>query len=191
MIDPIQTGMLGVQITALVGLFWYCVETRRMRKAAQDQVRISQNLIVAAMDQVEGLSKPCLTMDSNLRDAADAIMSIGVVGNTVAAEDKGSFAVRNIGNGVALNVNFNIIYTGQYPANFPKPQLRYLQNVLAGQRVNMLAPMNPYNGGEFEVVFHYQSIGGRCYESRIIMNAFVLTEFRFGTLIPEDPTCLA
>jgi hypothetical protein len=81
--------MLGVQFVALVGLFWYCVETRKMREAAQDQVRISQDLIVAAMEQVEGLSKPCLTLDSELRDAADAIMGIGVVGNTVPAGDRG------------------------------------------------------------------------------------------------------
>jgi hypothetical protein len=84
------------------------------------------------------------------------------------------FVVRNIGNGVALNVNFTFIYKGEYPHNFPKRKIRYLQNVLAGQKVNMLMPMNSFNGGEFEVLFHYQSIGGRGYESRVIMNAFVL-----------------
>src|SRR5260370_22495747 len=118
-------------------------------------------------------------------------MGIGVAGNTVAAGNKGDFVVVNIGNGVALNVNFDLVYTGQYPDRFPKRNLRYLQNVLIGQKVNMLTPMNPYNGGEFEVVFHYQSIGGRGYESRVAMNGFVLTGFTFGRLIPEDPTRLA
>jgi hypothetical protein len=191
MIDPIQAGMLAVQILALCGLVWYCVETRRLRVAAQKQIEISQDLITASMDQVEGLSKPCLTLHSKLRDAKDAIMGVGVVGNTEAEGDHGDFVVVNIGNGVALNVNFDFVYRGQYPDRFPRRKLRYLQNVLVGQKVNMLTPMNPYNGGEFEVVFHYMSIGGRGYESRVMMNAFVLTEFRFGRLIPEDPTRLA
>jgi hypothetical protein len=64
-----------------------------------------------ANDQVEGLSKPCLALDSDLRDASDAIMGIGVVGSTVAAGKTGDdFFVRNIGNGVALNVIYDIIY---------------------------------------------------------------------------------
>jgi hypothetical protein len=182
MIDPIQAGMLFFQIAALGGLVWYCVETRRLRVAAQKQIVISQDLITAAMIQVEGLAKPCLTLDSALRDSADAIMGLGVAGNTVAAQNEGDFVVVNIGNGVALNVNFDLVYTGQYPDRFPKRNLRYLQNVLIGQRVNMLTPMNPYRTGQFEVVFHYESIGGRCYESRITMNGLVLAGFRFGTL---------
>jgi hypothetical protein len=186
----IQVLMLVVQTVAFGGLVVYCVETWKLRKASEAQVEVSQQLITAAMDQVEGLSKPCLTLDSGLRDAADAIMGIGVVGNTVASGDNGDFVVRNIGNGVALNVTFNFIYRGDHPQNFPKPRLRYLQNVLTGQRVNMLTPMNQYRSGEFMVLFHYQSIGGRGYESRITMNGHVLTDFRFGTLIPEDPTRL-
>jgi hypothetical protein len=38
-----------------------------MRRAAQEQVEVSQGLIKAAMDQVEGLSKPCLKLWAELR----------------------------------------------------------------------------------------------------------------------------
>jgi hypothetical protein len=83
--DPVQLVTLWISVGTLGGLIWYCVETRRMRIAAQKQIAISQDLMKAANDQVEGLSKPCLALDSDLRDASDAIMGIGVVGNTVAA----------------------------------------------------------------------------------------------------------
>ena len=46
--------MLIVQTLGAIGLFVYCIETYRIRKASQDQVRASQELIKAAMDQVEG-----------------------------------------------------------------------------------------------------------------------------------------
>jgi len=41
----------------------------------KDPVTHLAELVVAAMEQVEGLSKPCLTLWSDLRDQADAIMS--------------------------------------------------------------------------------------------------------------------
>ncbi len=183
--------MLIVQALAFCGLVWYCLETWKLRKASDEQVKASQRLITAAMDQVEGLAKPCLTLTSALRDFADANMGLGVMGNTVAAGNIGDdFFVQNIGNGVALNVMFDIIYQGEYPQNFPQRKQRYLQNVLAGEKVDMLVPMNAYRSGEFIVLFHYQSIGGRGYESRITMNGHVLTDFRFGQLDPDNPTHL-
>jgi hypothetical protein len=117
MADPVQEHMLTVQIWMLViqslalgGLIWYTWVTRGIRKASQDQVRVSQDLIKVAMDQVEGLSKPCLTLYSGLRDGADAIMAMnGAVGNTVARGDQGSFVLQNIGNGIALNVRYQFL----------------------------------------------------------------------------------
>jgi hypothetical protein len=77
--DPVQEHMLlvqwlmfTVQFLGLIGLALYTWETHKTRKASQDQVRVSQGLIAAAMDQVEGLSKPCLTLWSGLRDGTDA-----------------------------------------------------------------------------------------------------------------------
>ena len=104
--DPVQVGMLIVQVIGLGGLFWYAWETREMRKASQEQVNISQALIRAAMDQIEGLSKPCLTLCGDLRDPGDAIWAAstqGAVGGTIARNTDGKFVVQNIGNGVALN----------------------------------------------------------------------------------------
>jgi len=70
----VQCMMLFVQLAGLFGLCLYVWYTRGLLKSAQDHVGVSQGLIKAAMDQVEGLSKPCLTLWAELRDPADAIV---------------------------------------------------------------------------------------------------------------------
>jgi hypothetical protein len=50
MTDPIQVSMLAVQALGLLGLTLYTLETRKIRKASQDQTAISRDLITAAMD---------------------------------------------------------------------------------------------------------------------------------------------
>src|ERR1017187_1895651 len=185
--DPVQGHMLlvqglmfTVQFVGLIGLALYTWESHKTRKASQDQVRVSQGLIAAAMDQVEGLSKPCLTLWSGLRDGTDAILeTAGAVGNTVARGDEGNFVLQNIGNGIALNVSYRFVQTPQTETN-RQHQKRYTQNVLAAQKVRMVEPMNPYGGGPWEVHFEYSSIGQREYESVVTINNFVLTAFVFG-----------
>jgi hypothetical protein len=186
MTDPIQKQMLCVQIWMLIvqvlgilGLAFYAFETRRIRKASENQVQISQGLIKAAMDQVEGLSKPCLTLHSALRGAADAIAEIhGATGNTIAAAVDGSFAMQNIGNGTALNVRYQFLRVPrEEPAGRHHPC--YLQNILAGQKVSMPQPITGY-GGDWELQIEYQSIGGREYRSVLLLNERVLTKFDFS-----------
>ena len=100
--------MLSVQILTLIGLAWYAIETMKIRTAAQQQVKASLDLIKAATDQVEGMSKPCLTLWGEVREGADAILEMhGAVGNIVARPDGGSYVALNIGNGVALNVQYS------------------------------------------------------------------------------------
>jgi hypothetical protein len=170
--DHIQVAMLVVQILALTGLVWYTFETHKIRKASQQQVRISQDLIRAAMDQVEGLSKPCLTLWSDLRDAQDAIAELHAVGNLRARLDRGNFALHNIGNGIALNINYRMVRPDR------PGQTRYLPNALAGQKITMPEPATAY-GDEVEVIFEYQSIGDRHYRSTLRMDHHVLATFQF------------
>lgn len=81
--NHIQLLMLVVQTLALIGLFAYCVETHRMRKAAQNQLKNST-------DQLESYSKPCITFWSELREGEDVILQIhGATGNLVARPDGG------------------------------------------------------------------------------------------------------
>jgi hypothetical protein len=98
----IQLGLFIVGIIGLLGLFAYCIETWKLRKAAERQIEISQDMMRATNDQVEGLSKPCVMLASVPRNAEDAV--IGPLGNTQALRVEGNLAVENIGSGPALNV---------------------------------------------------------------------------------------
>ena len=171
--------MLLVQALGLVGLGWYALETYRLRKVSQRQVEISQDLINAAMAQVEGLSKPCLTLSSELRDDADTVGEIYAVGSLIARGNQGSFVVQNIGNGVALNVSYRM---EQLEGTLPEAT-RYLPYVLTTRNPTMVETLNQYNRA-VRVVFEYESIGKRRYRSTIEMNHHVLTSFRFIEIAP-------
>jgi len=157
--------MLFVQIVGLIGLFWYAWETSAMRKAA--------------VDQVEGLSKPCLTLAGELRDPRETLLRMdGAVGSTLAMKDDGNLVVHNIGNGVALNVSYT--FSAIDPDKRRNHQSRYFQSVLAGQRLRIPEPAAFFQGsGEYEFTFSFDSIGGRGYQSIVRMNNLVLTKFDF------------
>ncbi|MGD0631676.1 MAG: hypothetical protein ABR987_20285 [Terracidiphilus sp.] len=183
MTDPVQTAMLVVQTFGLLGLGWYALETRKMRKASQDQVTISRDLISAAMDQVEGLSKPCLTISSELRDPADVILEMGrAVGSLVARDRGGFFLVENIGNGVALNVSYKFVHRHDPSTDLRRE--RYIQNILAGQSVSMVESLSAFRATEDQIILKYESIGGREYRTIITMVNLVLTSFVFEPVKP-------
>ena len=184
-VNYIQFGTFFIEALALAGLLWYCIETSRMRTAAEKQVQESQDLIKAAMDQVEGLSKPCLTIAAGLRDPANATSSAKAVTSTVALEDEGKFVVQNIGSGPALNVSYRFVAINETAEHFRDRGAIYVQNVLVGQRIRMVEPMSAYTG-DFDVIFRYESIGGRVYESKIRMTNFALTDFEFGERAAES-----
>jgi hypothetical protein len=173
----IQASMLGVQILALIGLFLYVIETKKMRTLAQSQLKTSLDLIKAATDQVEGMSKPCLTLWGELRDGADAILGMdGAIGNIIAAADRGSYVVQNIGNGVALNVRYRFTRPNDDPAH-PR-DARYVPHIMPTGRVTLVETIGGYNA-EHEVTFGYESIGGREYRTTIQLNHRVITSFVF------------
>jgi len=129
------------------------------------------------------MAKPCLTLAAKLRNQDDAILELsGAVGNTVAAGDQANFVVQNIGTGVALNVSYRFDDLDAPTGSRPKGK-SYLMNVLAGQRITMPEPMNvSAYSGNCELIFSFESIGGRRYESTVTMNAHVLTAFKFKKL---------
>jgi hypothetical protein len=187
MTDPVQEHMLIVQIwmltiqlLALLGLIWYTVVTRGIRKASQDQVRVSQDLIRAAMDQVEGLSKPCITLSSRVRDGADTILEVGAVGSLVAWGPQGFFALENIGNGIALNVSYEFMPGNRAPERI-RPNRRYVQNVLASHSISMVESIHQFTG-EWEVRFDYESIGGMKYQSIVSLTESILTHFQYESV---------
>ena len=182
MSNCIQISTLCIQVLALIGLFWYVIETMKIRTAAQSQLQTSLDLIKAATDQVEGMSKPCLTLWGELRDGADAILNMdGAVGNIIAAADHGNYVVLNIGNGVSLNVRYRFTRPNDDPAH-PR-ELRYIPNLLATTKATLVETIGGYNA-EHEVTFNYESIGGRKYRTTILLNRRVITSFVFEEVRP-------
>jgi hypothetical protein len=164
--------MLIVQALALVGLSFYCAETYKLRKA-------SQRLVQTSMDQVEGLSTPCITFWAELRDGTDAILSMdGATGNLVARLDDRSYVIHNLGSGLALNLRYYITRNKpelDAPAN---RHWRYIPTVPATAHVALFETATAF-GDEHEAIFEYQSIGGRKYRSTITLNHRVITSFKF------------
>jgi hypothetical protein len=179
----IQAATLGVQVLGLIGLFWYVTETMKIRSASQQQVQASLDLIKAATDQVEGMSKPCLTFWGQLRDGADAILDIhGAVGNIVAAADRGSYVVLNIGNGVALNVRYHFTRPPGVPE---RADWRYVPHISPTARVTLVETLGGYNA-EHEVTLDYESIGGRKYRTTMQLNQHVITSFVFKEITHQE-----
>jgi hypothetical protein len=162
---PILNFLVGVGAFGV--LIWYAFETMKLRRAA--------------MEQVESMAKPCVTLCAELRDQADAILDMeGAVGAMIVKTRDAQFLVQNIGTGIALNVSYQF-------RNLDSPQRpdnpRYLFYVLLNQRVQLPETINASPcAGNCEVVFRFQSIGGRWYQSTVTMNNRVLTKFDFKPL---------
>lgn len=177
----IQLTMLIVQTLGVIGLVVYCVETYKIRKASQDQVRTSQKLIKASLDQVEGSLKPCIAFDAQLRDGADAILRMhGAVGNLIVEADGGNYVIRNIGNGPALNLKYFFTRPNAAQPDGPVAERdwRYLPAVLATQRATLVESLGYFNAVHV-ATFEYKSIGGRRYRSTISLDHHVITAFSF------------
>lgn len=164
MSDCTQVAMLGVQILALIGLIYYAFETTKIRRASQQQV--------------EAMSKPCLTLWGELRDGADPILEMHeAVGNIIAAADQGSYVVQNIGNGVALNVRYQFTRPNVAPAE------RYVPHLSPTGRATLAETIGGYNA-EHQATFDYESISGRKYRTTIQLNHRVITSFSFEEVRP-------
>jgi len=160
----IQFTLIVINSATFIALIWYSFETMRLRRAAQDQL--------------EALAKPCLTLWADLRNQADAILSMNqAVGNTVVRADDANFVVLNIGNGVALNVQY-VFRRLDADAQRVRDDPSYLQTVLAGKNVTMPEPVNAY-AGNYELIFQFESLGGVSYQSVVTLNGHVLVGFRF------------
>ena len=119
---------------------FYAIETWKIRKATQKQVQASN-------DQVEGLSKPCITFPGSLRDGADTILEMhGATGNIIAAADTGSYIIVNIGSGVALNIRY------QFTRQERQPVVRYIPNLSVSAKASLIESVNHYNA-EHHVTF--------------------------------------
>ena len=96
--------------------------------------------------------------------------------------ENSNFVVQNIGTGIALNISYYFKSLDASKRDRPE-RPRYLLYVLQGQKIELPEPMNvSAYSGNCEVIFHFQSIGGKHYQSTVTMNNHVLTAFDLKAL---------
>src|SRR2546421_4891620 len=76
-------------IMAITGgiVWWYTVETKRLRETAQRQIEASQRQVEMTQEQIETMQRPFIVIDPTWND-----------GRLIR------FIVRNVGNSAAVNV---------------------------------------------------------------------------------------
>jgi hypothetical protein len=165
MSDWTAAAGIFIQVVLLAGLIWYCVETRRLRMAAQSQL--------------EALHTPCVTFLSIQRDAAEAVLNAGgAQGAMVLQFVLGDAVLINIGNGAAVNVSYIL-----RPANTARPAIDgYVSLIPADNtRCTIPVPRGILQGHQFDCVVRYESLSQTRYETRLTVNNLILTApFRFG-----------
>lgn len=188
----VEGGMLIVSTLTLGFLIWYAIETFKLRKAAELQIATSKNLLHAAMEQAEGIARPCITLASKLRDREQTMNEeFGVKAISVVKDYKGFLAVRNVGNGLALNISYRFkrVDDPNYP-NHLKGNDSYLQRLHAEREIRLPLPVTLMKLGDWDVVFEFESLGGRKYRKAVRVQANVLSGIRFEQ-ISDQPRVIS
>jgi hypothetical protein len=182
----VEFAMLIVQTLAFVGLLFYVRYTRALKKSAETQIKLSQDLLRAALEQVEGAARPCITLASKLRNRDDTISELyGVKGGSVVKDYKGFLALRNIGNGLALNISYKFNEAGLDGPKDLKGDSGYLQRLHAEKEIRLPLPISMTARGEWDVTFEFESLGSRRYRTTLLLQANILSNFKFEQL--SDP----
>jgi hypothetical protein len=154
-----------IQLLLFIGLVFYCVETRRLR--------------IAAQSQLEALHTPCVTFLSLPRDAAEAVLNAGgAQGAMVLQFVLGDAVLINIGNGAAVNVSYAL-----QPSDPARPAVKgYVSLIPADNtRCTIPVPRGILQGHQYNCVVRYESLSRIRYETRLTINNLVLTApFQFG-----------
>ena len=155
---------LVLQVLLVLGLLWYCVETRRIR--------------ITAGSQLEALQTPCLTFWATPREGIDAVLEMdGARGAMILNFSGGDAMLLNIGNGPAVNVSYLLKPLGDARST---PE-GYISSIPASARASIPIPRGILQGCRYDCLIRYESLGGTGYETRIGLHDLVLTPpFQFG-----------
>jgi len=175
-LDVVNTG---IQVLLLLGLVWYTVETRRIRKTSQKQFALGQ-------DQVEATLRPCIALSTAARTGEDAILAVDGTDSTVVVRcPEGLVQIENIGVGPAINVRY------EFRAINPENNLAHPTGYVAGVSVSgtFLIPVARalIVGHDFNCVFDYESVAHRKYRTKVTLRNLVITDLRFEALPGAKP----
>jgi hypothetical protein len=160
----------------------YVRVTVGIQEAAVPQTQTSRELVNAANEQSEGLSKGALTLqatprsptiDENFTEILNRKMLTRAEPN---AED--CLVMINIGNGPALRVQCEIRDTGPQGS---KPWIIEAAYVQAGEQMPLpLQIGNSIKGKHHKITCLYASLSGNRYESAIELNGEEIENFAFS-----------
>jgi hypothetical protein len=160
---------LAVQCLLFVGLVWYTIETRKIRKTSQQQVKASQ-------DQIEATLRPCVTFSTATRDYNEAVFGMnGAVGAMTVLCPEGRAQIENVGFGPAVNVRYELTPT-DLNSTRARPE-GYLVGIRVGQVFGPPIPRGILANNEWRCIFTYESLSGRSHRTTVMLNNLVLTSF--------------
>jgi hypothetical protein len=160
-----------VQCLLALGLGVYTWETWKIRNISREQV--------------ETLQKPCLTLAAAKRQFDDAVLNMdGIKGAQIVAPSEGMLQLINVGLGPAFNVTYKL--TPKDPeASIARPE-GYLIHILLRESAPIPVPIAILAGIEWIFVVSYDSLTGRKYQTKIVINAHVLTSVTHGALERQE-----
>jgi len=208
-VTPVATLVQdALLLLSAVLIFWYLWETRKMRKAAQQQVDKSQELVEAAQRQIDVGQKQVTASNSQ---ANAAFQQLAAIRQQVAlAQDQLEGQIRpalvarinqlgvelvNIGSGPALHVQLSPATRGLGAhlavQPFPEPhdriaflELKEVRQTILQCRANARYPGAPVLDGR-SLQCTYKSLSGRIHYTVVDFTAEKIDDTRFYEREPE------
>ena len=162
----------GIQILLLMGLVWYTIETRRIRRTSQKQVALSQ-------DQVEATLRPCISLSTAPLEFNEAILAMDETDSTVIVRcPEGVVQIENIGVGPAINIRYTFQPLTEHESTHANPT-GYVAGIPKGGDFRIPVARALIVGHNYECVFEYESVSHRKYRTTVRLNDLVITNMRF------------
>jgi hypothetical protein len=179
--DRLPGLQTAIQVLLFVGLAAYTYFTYGVMITARDQVRVSQKQATLMLDQMEASQRPCLTLSMSKRKSHEIALGrlAGVQGSQVLHMPDDKLHLINIGNGPALNVDFDVIEAGQ-KASLDRDG--HLLHVLPAEEFPLYVSNGIPLGGEWCFVATFESRTGQRYKTQISVFDRVPKSFKFDPI---------
>ena len=173
----------GIALVAIFILDWrerrdQRTDREQQHKETLAQLQVSQKQLEASLEQVEASHKPFVAFSAERRNPEDAILDMGgAVGGMVVRCPGGDAEIGNVGSGPAINVRYHAVHN---IADATEQGLSgYLAGILPGEKFLTPIPRGILQGQQWKVVFTYESLSGRKYQTECTIDDLVLTHVRF------------
>jgi hypothetical protein len=175
--EPIAIWLEGI---ALVLIFiWDRIDSHHQHNETLKQLAVSQKQVEASQEQAEAMQKPCLMLSTTARPGEDAILQMGnIIGGMMLRCPGGNVEMQNVGSGPAVSIRYSATPTNP-AASIVRPD-GYFVGMQPGEAFPVPIARETLRGNEWEVIVTYDSLSGRKYRTKSIVNDLILTGIQFG-----------